>query len=227
MGVIQVIIFDLDGTLVDSVADIAFAANQVLAARGLRTLAVEAFIPLIGEGAKRLIERTLLAAEDDAEDDMEGALAAFLSAYAANLTRATVAYPGAAEVLKTLAAAGYRLAVCTNKPEAHARTILARLGLDRQLTMIIGGDSVPGARKPDPQMLAPILAACGVTAAAAVMIGDSITDVRLARAAGMPVILRAGGYATQPAATLGANAVVDDLGELPAAIERLQRAAIA
>ena len=160
MGVIQVIIFDLDGTLVDSVADIAFAANAVLAGRGLRTLATDAFIPLIGEGARRLMERALIAGGGDAAEEPEDALAAFLAGYAANLTRETVAYPGAAAVIETLAAAGYRQAVCTNKPYAHAQTILARLGLDRHLTVIVGGDSVPGVRKPDPRMLAPILTAC-------------------------------------------------------------------
>lgn len=227
MGVTQVIIFDLDGTLVDSVDDIAFAANAVLAGRGLRTLTAAAFIPLIGEGARRLIERALAAGGDDSGDGVDEALAAFLAGYAANLTRETVAYPGAAEALATLASAGYRQAVCTNKPEAHARTILARLGLDTHLEAIVGGDSVPGARKPDPRMVAPILDAWQLPASAAVMIGDSITDVALARAAAMRVIVRAGGYATRPAAELGADAVIDDFARLAAAIERLDASALA
>jgi 2-phosphoglycolate phosphatase, prokaryotic len=221
MGVIKVIVFDLDGTLVDSVDDIAFAANAVLFARGLRPQPTDAYIPMIGEGARRLMERALAVAGDGSADDVDEALAAFLAIYAGNLTRATVAYPGVAETLAALAAAGFRQAVCTNKPEPHARTILSRLDLDEHFAVIVGGDSVPGVRKPDPRVLAPILEALQLPAAAAVLIGDSKTDVALARAAGMRVIVRAGGYATQPADELGADAVIDDFSELPPMIARM------
>lgn len=221
MGVIQVIIFDLDGTLVDSADDIAFAANAVLQMRGLPPLSRDVYVALIGEGARQLIKRALATAGDTAADGLDEALAAFLAGYAANLTRATVAYPGAGTTLAALAAAGYRLAVCTNKPEPHARTILSRLGLDDHLHVVVGGDSVPGTRKPDPRMLSPILDAFAIPPAAAVMIGDSVTDVRLARAAPMPVILRAGGYTTTPVAELGADAVIGDFAELLPLIDRL------
>lgn len=221
MGVIQVIIFDLDGTLVDSADDIASAANAILQLRHLPPLPRDVYVALIGEGARELIKRALATAGDTAADGLDEALATFLAGYAANLTRATVAYSGAAEALAALAAAGYRLAVCTNKPEAHARTILSRLGLDDHLRVVVGGDSVPGTRKPDPRMLAPILDAFQITPAAAVMIGDSVTDVTLARAAAMPVILRTGGYTTKPAAELGADAVIGDLAELPPLIEQM------
>ncbi len=231
MGVTQVIIFDLDGTLVDSAGDIALAASRVLAVRGLPALSREMVIPLIGEGARRLMERALFEARDGAREpspaDVDEALAEFLATYAANLTQTTVAYAGVDETLAALTAQGYRHAVCTNKPEAHARTILHRLGLDGHFASVIGGDSVAGTRKPDPAMVQPILDFFGVAPSAAILVGDSPTDVRLARAAGMPVVVRRGGYSTVPAADLGADRLIDDFAALPAAIESLDAPSIA
>ncbi|MFO1129347.1 MAG: phosphoglycolate phosphatase [Rhodospirillales bacterium] len=221
MAVTQVIIFDLDGTLVDTAGDLAFAVNEMLSGRGLGPLPFAMVVSLVGEGARRLVERALLASGERDAAQIEPALRDFLAIYGANLTRSTQAYPGVAETLDRLAGDGYRLAVCTNKPEAHSRVILERLGLIDRFKTVVGGDTLPGVRKPDPRMLAPIFDALSITADAAVFVGDSITDVTLARRAGMAVIVRAGGYSTLPAADLGADAVIDSWTQLPDAIRRL------
>ncbi|MFO1152078.1 MAG: phosphoglycolate phosphatase [Rhodospirillales bacterium] len=221
MAVTQVIIFDLDGTLVDSAEDIAFAVNKMLASLKLQPQPFAKILPLIGEGARRLVERALIAGGGNRATDVEPALQEFLTFYAANLTRTTKAYPDVAETLQQLANAGFRLAVCTNKPEAHSRTILDRLGLTEWFAIVVGGDTVAGVRKPDPRVLAPIVDALGVTPGEAIMVGDSITDVALARAAGMPVIACEGGYSTLPASDLGADMVIGGIDGLPVAIRRL------
>lgn len=221
MAVTQVIIFDLDGTLVDTAGDLAFAVNGVLTGRGLQPLPLDRILPLIGEGARRLVARALVAGGDEGAADIDAVLQEFLDLYAANLTRSTRAYPGVPETLELLAKEGYRLAVCTNKPERHSRAILDRLGLSDRIGVLVGGDSVPGVRKPDPRILVPVFDALATTPRQAVLVGDSITDVALARAAGMPVIVRTGGYTTVPAVELGADIVIDAFDELPSAIRRL------
>jgi phosphoglycolate phosphatase len=221
VAVTQVIIFDLDGTLVDTAADLAFAVNEMLKARGLPTLPLPKVVSLVGEGVRRLVERALIAAGDDRLTDIETALQQFLNVYGANLTRSTRAYPEVPETLEVLLQNGYRLAVCTNKPEAHSRSILERLALADRFDVIVGGDTVPGVRKPDPGVLGPVFDALAAEPRQAVVIGDSITDVSLARAAGLPVIIRAGGYTTVPAVELGADRVIDAFGRLPDVIRHL------
>lgn len=218
---IPIIVFDLDGTLIDSALDLTAAVNRMLAGLGRPRLAPAEVLPMIGEGAARLVERALLAA-GAGDADPAAALAAFLDAYALALTDHTVACPGAEAVLITLRRQGYSLALCTNKPENHSRRILDRLGLAAFFDAVVGGDSVPGCRKPDPRVLAPILAGrTGVGPGDCVVIGDSVTDVALARAAGAPVILVEGGYTPVPAARLGADKVIGTLAELPEAIAAL------
>jgi phosphoglycolate phosphatase len=221
MAVTQVIIFDLDGTLVDSAGDLAFAVNEMLTGRGLQPQPFRKIVTLIGEGARRLVERALVAAGDDRAADIETALQEFLDLYAANLTRSTRAYPNVPQILSLLVNDGYRLAVCTNKPERHSRAILDRLGLIDRFDVLVGGDTVPGIRKPDPRILAPVFTMFSARPMKAVVIGDSITDVALARAAGLPVIIRAGGYSTVPVHDLGADIVIDGFGRLPEVIRRL------
>ena len=163
MAVTQVIIFDLDGTLVDTAGDLAFAVNGVLTGRGLQPLPLDRILPLIGEGARRLVARALVAGGDEGAADIDAVLQEFLDLYAANLTRSTRAYPGVPETLELLAKEGYRLAVCTNKPERHSRAILDRLGLSDRIGVLVGGDSVPGVRKPDPRILVPVFDALATT----------------------------------------------------------------
>ena len=145
----------------------------------------------------------------------------FLAVYAGRAALLTRPYTGVPETLAALTAAGFALGVCTNKPERLSREILQRLGLDGHFRAVIGGDSLNGIRKPDPRHLLAAVDALGGTPAATVMVGDSGNDVAAARALGVPVIVRAGGYGQVPAERLGADAVVYDFTDLPDAIARL------
>jgi phosphoglycolate phosphatase len=222
------IIFDLDGTLVDSLDDIAFALNRVLAGRGLGPLAADQVVTMIGHGSRNLVAAGLAAtaapgyAADDAETD--ACLGEFLAAYGEGLTRFTRPYPGVADALATLARRRYGLAVCTNKTEAHAIAVLRALDLLDFFPVIVGGDTLPGIRKPDSRLLLPVIEALCATSETVVLVGDSATDVALARAGKLrAVILRAGGYSPQPAADLGADAVIQHFDELAPLISQLLR----
>jgi phosphoglycolate phosphatase len=184
----RAVIFDLDGTLIDSAPDIGAALNRLLAAQGLEALSAKAVQSMIGDGAKVLVERGFAARGRVAEPEN---LAAFLEDYEANATVETVPYPGIVEALAALRDAGHGLAVCTNKPAEATRIILAGLGLEPFFQAVIGGDSTP-YRKPHPGSLAAALAALG--AADGVMIGDHENDMAAARGLNMPAIFAAWGY---------------------------------
>jgi phosphoglycolate phosphatase len=124
-------------------------------------------------------------------------------------------------VLAELAGAGLRLGLCTNKPERATRLLLAELGLAPFFGAIVGGDTLPGLRKPDPRLAIALLDRLAVPPAAAAYVGDHENDVATARAAGLPVILFSGGYARAPVATLGADAVIDEFSRLPLALGAL------
>jgi phosphoglycolate phosphatase len=184
----RAVIFDLDGTLIDSDPDILAALNRVLVAHGRATLSRAEIKPMIGDGAKALVERAFAARGGVGGPDE---LAAFLDDYAANDVVDTAPYPGIMDVLETLRAAEYPMGVCTNKPEAAARSILAKLGLEPFFNVVTGGDSTP-YRKPDPRHLGATLAAMGVEDA--VMIGDHINDISAAAGLGVPSIFVSWGY---------------------------------
>ena len=186
----RVAIFDLDGTLVDSAPDLAAALTRLMAARGLPGFARADVVPMIGDGAKVLVERAF-AARGLSPD--AGALPDFLADYEANVAAATRPFPGIPEALDALAAAGWALAVCTNKPEGAARALLAEFGLARAFAAIVGGDSLP-VRKPDPGHLLGTIAAVGGDAARAAMIGDHANDMLAAAAAGIPALFCSWGY---------------------------------
>jgi phosphoglycolate phosphatase len=203
-------VFDLDGTLVDSVPDLATALNRVVARRGLAPFDHAAVARMVGDGARVLLERAF-AARDKPLD--EAALADFLADYGLHAADATRPYPGVAETLAGLAASGWRLAVCTNKPEVPARRLLAALGLDGFFAAVGGGDSFP-VRKPDPRHLLATIAAAGGTPGQSVMAGDHANDVAAAHGAGIPCIFAAWGYGT-PAMGQGAAAVAARFSDLP------------
>lgn len=222
---IKAVLFDLDGTLIDSAEDLCAALNRMLAEEGLRPLALAEVVPMIGDGAAKLVERALAAAGGGSS---AGALPEltrrFLAHYEPHAAERTRVIPGAAEALAALAAEGFALAICTNKPEQATRSILAALDLERHFAAVVGGDSVPGRPKPDPAMVLAAVDRLGVGRHEAVMVGDAPNDVLAARAAGLPVLLRRGGYTSVPAEELGADAVFADFSELPAAIEALPAA---
>jgi phosphoglycolate phosphatase len=212
----RTLILDLDGTLVDSVPDLTAAMNRLMAARGLAGFTPAEVTAMVGDGVRPLVERGF-AARGSAMDD--AALAAFLADYGANAAVDTRPYPGVAATLRELQAQGWRLAVCTNKPEAPARSLLASLGLDGFFAAVGGGDSFP-VRKPDPAHVLSTLAAAGGVPGQAVMAGDHHNDVAAAAGAGIPSIFAAWGYGAS-AMALGATAIAENFVDLPALAGRL------
>jgi phosphoglycolate phosphatase len=210
------LLLDLDGTLVDSVPDIAAALNRTLAARGLAPYTDRETAAMVGDGSDRLLARAFAGrhATPDAQ-----ALPDLVSDYAANAAVATRLFPGVPEMLAELHGQGWKLAVCTNKLEAPARSLLATLGILPLLAAVGGADTVP-ARKPDPSHLLVTLAAAGGDPGHAVMLGDHANDVLAARAANMPAIFAGWGYGA-PAMAEGAAAVAQCVADVPALAVRL------
>jgi phosphoglycolate phosphatase len=212
-----VAVFDLDGTLVDSAPDLHAALDRLMAARGLRGFTHAEVVGMVGDGARRLVEWALAARGRPFD---EAALDAFLADYTANAAVATRPFPGIPEALDALAAAGWRLAVCTNKPEAPARRLLDALGLLGRFAALGGGDSFP-VRKPDPGHLLATIRAAGGDPARAVLIGDHRNDVAAAAGAGVPCVFALWGYGP-PEMADGAT-LAGHPGELPELLGRVPR----
>jgi len=204
------LVFDLDGTLVDSVPDLRACLNRLMAARGLAGFSYPEVAAMVGDGVRVLLQRAF-AARAGAMD--EAAVTAFMADYEANAAVDSALFPGVAEVLAGLAAEGWRLAVCTNKPAVAARLLLGALGIEGYFAAIGGGDSFP-TRKPDPAHLRATIAAAGGDPARAVMTGDHANDVAAAAGLGVPCVFAGWGYG--PAAMAqGAAAVAGSAAELP------------
>lgn len=218
---LKALLFDLDGTLVDSVPDIAAATNLLLDSEGHAALEVDEVRRMIGHGIPKLVERALAARGRTLDADTLAVLVArMMDFYGDNLTGRTSLLPGAIEVLEEGARAGLGLAVVTNKPEGFSRTILAHFGLDDLVPVVVGGDTC-ATRKPEPEMLLHAAAKLGAVPATTVMVGDSGADVGSARAAGMKVVLVRGGYTALPVEDLGADLVIDRLDHLFGALPAL------
>lgn len=192
------VVFDLDGTLVDSAPDLHVAANRMLADFHAPPLDLETVIGFIGKGVEVLVRRSLdhrgldLSAEDRA-----AALASFRAHYSRDLTTLTRLYPGVEPMLGALSARVLPLGVCTNKPETPARDMCATLRLARYLKSIVGGDTLP-VRKPDPAPLLRAICDLGADAGSTLYVGDSETDYATARAAGVAFAYFEGGYQRRP-----------------------------
>lgn len=219
----RAVVFDLDGTLIDSAGDIADVLNGCLVEEAIAPFDEPAVVTMIGGGARVLVERALdrLGRRDD-EALLDRLFQKFAARYEALGAGRSQPFPGAVDVLAGLSAAGVGLGICTNKPEAITHRVLDELGLSRWFGAVIG-ETHRLPRKPAPDMLRAALAGLGAAPSQAVMIGDSAADVGTARAAGVPVIAVSFGYTTTPAHALGADLVVDHLSELPAALARLAR----
>jgi len=214
---IRAVVFDLDGTLIDSVPDIAAALNLCLAAEGRSPLTENGVAKLVGGGARELVARALGDATPDAKIDRVHA--DFLAHYDAEPVTRTRLYPGARELLIELRNAGLPLAICTNKPQHLTDLILTRLDLAAFFSVIWG--AAPGQPlKPDAACLRTVCTNLGSSPAETVMVGDSHTDIDAARAAGCPSILVAHGYEQRPLASLGADALVAGLTEAGLEIAR-------
>jgi phosphoglycolate phosphatase len=184
----RAVVFDLDGTLIDSAPDIAAVLNRVLANQGHAALALDEVRGMIGDGAWQLLERGFAARGDVAEPRH---LAEFLADYEANPVRETICYPGMEQALAALKGQGRQLGICTNKPIGPTTRILDALGLTPYFSAVIGGDSTP-YKKPDPRHLAAALAEMEV--ASAIMIGDHANDLDAATGLGQDAVFCSWGY---------------------------------
>ena len=217
----RAIVFDLDGTLVDSAGDIRRALNRLLAEEGRRPISLAETRSVIGDGVPKVVERGF--AKTGPRPDaaaLGGLVERFRGLYAAEATRTTRPYPGVIETLARLEAEGHRLALCTNKFVGLAQQILDALGLAGFFRVVIGADSTP-ARKPDPLPLTTALARLGASPERAVMVGDSAVDVTTARRAGLPVVAVTYGYPRMAPERLGADRLIETFPGLPAALASL------
>lgn len=207
-------VFDLDGTLVDSAPDIHAELDRLMARRRLPGFARAEVVRMIGDGVRVLLERAFAARGFGLDED---GFEHFMADYEANAAALTRPFAGIPELLSALQATGWRLAVCTNKPESAARVLLSGLGLDRHFSTLGGGDSFP-TRKPDPGHLLATLAAAGAAPEQAVMIGDHANDMLAARGAGVRAIFAAWGYG--PPSMAGGAPIAMDVAALRGLIEQ-------
>lgn len=212
------VLFDLDGTLVDSAADLQATLNRLLPEYGLRPLSLDEVKAKIGDGVAKLVERAFIATGGDL-DNVDAAARRFLALYEGHAAALTVAYPGVRDALMQLQAQGLVLAVVTNKPLAVTQEILAALDLARFFAAVVGGDSAP-RRKPHPDPIMKALADAGLKADEAIMVGDNYHDIEAAHAAGVEAIIVTYGYSHKPPSETGADHVVDTMPEIVPLIER-------
>lgn len=218
-------IFDLDGTLADTSADLLNAANAALGPRGLPLLNLERDKPYAGRGGRSMIRRSLeLAGRDiDALDQLaltDAMYPELLEAYSGALAVDTFLFPGVVACLDALEDDGWALGVCTNKPERMALAVLEALGVLHRFGSMLGADTLE-VRKPDPLHVIETARRCGANPAKSVMIGDTSTDLNAAHAAGIPCVLTRFGFAAEPLAELNPEAVVDSYAEIPRVLNRL------
>jgi phosphoglycolate phosphatase len=216
-----IIVFDLDGTLIDTAPDLVGTLNTVLRAEGLAELPFGAARELIGGGARLMLERGLErngVALDPARVDR--LFAHFLDHYSAHIADQSRPFAGLEAALDDLAGAGFTLAVCTNKLESLARQLLDALELSPRFAVICGQDTF-GTKKPDPVVWQRTLAEAKGDSSRAVMVGDSVTDIRFARAAGAPVIAVDFGYTDIPVAKLDPDRIISHFDDLGAAVDAL------
>jgi phosphoglycolate phosphatase len=219
----RIVVFDLDGTLVDTAPDLINALNVILAREGLAPVPLHAARNMIGAGARKLLERGLeldgrnvsLAELDRLTDD-------FIAYYAEHIADASCPFDGLEAALDDLTSHGYRFAVCTNKLEWLSRRLLDRLNLSPRFSAICGADTF-GVSKPDPAILRQTVARAGAELSSAIMVGDAGPDVGVARRASVPVICVSFGYTEVPVADLKPDVVIDHMRELRGAIESLMR----
>lgn len=218
-------IFDLDGTLADTAGDLLAAANAVLAPAGLPPLDAVADRQVAGRGGRAMIRASLARAgrDPDAPESVAAADALYpglLAAYESRIDAETRLFDGVERCLDALAGAGWRVGVCTNKPEKLAVLLLDRLGLGGRFGAILGADTL-SVRKPDPLHFTETARRIGADPRRSVMLGDTMTDVATARAAGVPVIVTGFGFAAEPLDALGADAIAGHYDEIALLLDRL------
>ncbi|ALN74197.1 phosphoglycolate phosphatase [Aureimonas sp. AU20] len=218
----KAVLFDLDGTLIDSLPDIHAALNETLASYGEPPFMPEAVAAMVGAGVQALIERAYAAlgkAIDPATRDK--VVARYLSIYGPRATELTTLNAGASDALRFLGEGGFRLGVVTNKPRAETDEILKHFGVLERMEIVVGGDAGP-RKKPAPDLLLFAARELGLEPADVVFVGDSENDVDAAKAAGMKAIALRGGYTVHAAEALGADLVLDRLDEIPGRLAGLK-----
>ncbi|RTL82976.1 MAG: phosphoglycolate phosphatase [Hyphomicrobiales bacterium] len=212
-----ILVFDLDGTLADTAGDLISTLNVLLAREGLPAVARSEARSLVGAGARVLIERGFaLNGAPLAPERIDPLVADFLEHYESRIAEESALFPGARAALERFSGAGFRLAVCTNKPERLARLLLGKLDVADRFAAICGRGTFP-MHKPDPRTLALTIEAAAGDPRRAVMVGDSKTDIDTARAAGAPVVAVDFGYTDTPVAALAPDQVISHFDDLWAA----------
>jgi phosphoglycolate phosphatase len=215
------IVFDLDGTLVETAPDLISALNFVLDREGLAPVPLHAARNMIGAGARKLIERGLEAeGRNMTVKELDRMTADFIDYYAEHIADASRPFEGLERALDDLTASGCRLAVCTNKLEWLSKRLLDQLGLTPRFAAICGADTF-GVAKPDPAILQQTVARAGGQLASTIMVGDAGTDIGVARRAGVPVIGVSFGYTDVPMAELKPDRLIHHMRDLPAAVSAL------
>jgi len=217
----RTVVFDLDGTLVDTAPDLINALNFVLDREGLPPVPLHSARNMIGAGARRLIERGLeLEGRAASVGDITRLTDDFIAYYAEHIADVSRPFEGLESALDDLGKRGYRFAVCTNKLEWLSKLLLDRLGLSARFSAICGADTF-GIAKPDPAILQQTVARAGGDISRAIMVGDAGPDIGVARRAGIPVIGVGFGYTEIPIAELKPDRLIHHMNELPAAVESL------
>jgi phosphoglycolate phosphatase len=215
------IVFDLDGTLIDTAPDLVDTLNIILAREGLVPVPFETARNMIGGGARILIERGLQAdGRPGIAGEVDRLYSDFVSHYSEHLADRSQPFPGAIAAIEQLAARGCRFAICTNKLEWLSVRLLEALGISGHFAAICGQDTF-GVQKPDPGILLQTIRKAGGSTGRAVMVGDSINDIEVARAAKVPVIAVDFGYTETPVSALDPDLIIGDFDRLPAAVEKL------
>ena len=210
----KIIVLDLDGTLVDTAPDLLDSLNHTLGAGGVAHTDTAGFRQFVGHGGRVMIERAYQAQEKAlAIDEHDRLFALFLDHYGANIPGRSKPYPGVPEALDRFAAAGYLLAVCTNKTEAFSQKLIDSLGMTHHFAAICGQDTF-AFRKPDPRHLTETIRKAGGDVSRAVMVGDSRTDIDTAKAAGIPVVAVDFGYTDRHVREFEPSKVISHFDEL-------------
>ena len=217
----RAVIFDLDGTLIDSLPDVMNALNAVLADWGRRPVVLDEARLMVGGGAEPLLERAFDATGDALPaEHLSDCVDAFTTYYRDDPATKTTIFEGAVQALEALAREGMKLGICTNKPHKSALQVLEVLQLDRHFDACFGKASVP-FHKPDRRHYDKVTTALGVDPDQSLYVGDSETDVETARNANVPIIMVSFGYSRRPAAELGGDRLINHFSELPDAVEEL------
>jgi phosphoglycolate phosphatase len=215
------IVFDLDGTLVETAPDLMGTLNVLLEREGIAPLPLSKARSLIGAGAKALLARGFAVAGQPLEEPRLSALFEdFIAHYLAHIADESRPFEGVIAAMDLLEAQGARLAVCTNKRTDLSLALLDALGLTERFAAVVGGDAAP-AQKPDPRHLVTTIERAGGRVDRAVMVGDSASDARAAQSAGVPLVLVSFGYTDVPAQDLGPDVLIDHFDDLPAACAQL------